>query len=105
MQEPLRSSSVSGLTAPWLARLGCPVAFGALMVIEWNRWPNGSPLLGPVGIIWYNGIGVESVVLCAISLAVLFAFLLKPHAVTALISLLGGMNWLFWGVMALGIGC
>ena len=59
----------------------------------------------PVGIIWYNGIGVESVVLCTISLAMLFAFLLEPHAVTALISLPGAVNWLFWGVMALGIGC
>jgi len=35
----------------------------------------------------------------------LFAFLLEPHAVTALISLPGAVNWLFWGVMALGIGC
>jgi hypothetical protein len=62
-------------------------------------------MLGPLGIIWYNGIGGESLALAALSLVALFAFLLKPHAATALISMLGVVNWLFWGVMALGIGC
>lgn len=88
-----------------IVRLMCAAAFPASMVFEWRRWPDGSPLLGPLGIIWYNGIDGESIVLCAISLVMVFAFLMKPHMVTAVISLLGAMNWLFWGVMALGIGC
>ena len=96
---------VSGSAWLWLARLTCGGAFAALMVYEWNCWPNGSPLLGPLGIIWYNGSGAESLVLCAISLAMVFAFLFKPHAITAAISLLGGLNWLFWGVVGAGIGC
>ncbi len=88
-----------------IGRLMCAGAFLALMVFQWNRWPDGSPLLGPLGITWYNGIDGGTIVLCAISLVMVFAFLFKPHIVTAVISLLGAMNWLFWGVMALGIGC
>jgi hypothetical protein len=74
------------------------------MVREWNRWPNGSPLLGPLGIIWHNGLA-EGLVPCAISLALLFAFLFRPHWITAMISVFGVLNWLFWGVVATGIGC
>lgn len=96
------------ITSPvwlWLARLMCGVTFVALMVFEWHRWPGGSPCLGPLGFIWHNGIDTENLVLCVISLAMVFAFVLKPHALTALISLLGGVNWLFWGSLALTIGC
>ncbi|HEY7427928.1 MAG TPA: hypothetical protein VH682_27090 [Gemmataceae bacterium] len=81
------------------------MAFAALMVYEWNRWPDGSFLLGPFGLLWYYGFGCEGVALCAISLAMLFAFFLRPNSIMARVSLFGGMNWLFWGVMAQGIGC
>jgi hypothetical protein len=89
----------------WPARLTCAGAFAALVILEWNRWPNVSPVLGPLGMLWYGGLDVQAIMFCAISLAILFAFLLKPHPMTAMISFLGAMNWLFWGVMALGIGC
>jgi hypothetical protein len=105
MQQSSQSPTVSSSMAQRVARLGCATAFGGLMVFEWFRWPNGSPLLGPVGLIWYNGLGFTSLALCAISLAMLSAFLFRPNTVTGLISLLGGLNWVFWGVMAKGIGC
>lgn len=97
---------MKGSQRRWMiGRLIWAVAFLVLVVFEWNRWPNGTPLLGPLGMVWYNGIGRDSIVLCAVSLAMVFAFLFKPHTVTAVISVLGVMNWLFWGVLALGIGC
>ncbi len=89
----------------WLARVTFILAFAALMIYEWNRWPNGSPLLGPIGVIWYNGFEEGIIVFCAISLIAVFACLLKPNEMTAAISFIGILNWLFWGVMALGIGC
>jgi hypothetical protein len=89
----------------WLARFACGGLFGWLMVYEWNCWPNGTALLGPLGIIWYNGFRDQILVFCVVSLVALFAFLLKPNKLTAVISVIGLVNWLFWGVMALGIGC
>lgn len=105
MQGPAQPSGVSRAATLCLARLGCAWGFCVWMFIEWLVWPNGSALLGPIGIVWYNGIGLDSFVLCTASWAMLFAFLCRPHVVTALISLVGAANWLFWGVMALGIGC
>jgi hypothetical protein len=81
------------------------VCTAATMVYEWKHWPDGSPLLGPLGIIWYNGFDGEGFVLCVISVALVFTFFLKPHAVTTVLFLLGILNWLFWGIMAQGIGC
>ena len=89
----------------WPARLAFGGAFAAWMTYEWKRWPNGSPFFGPIGMIWYGGASWASLILCAISLAMLLAFLLKPHTSTAVISVVGTINWLFWGVMADGIGC
>lgn len=100
-----RSLDTSRFVVRWLVRLVCAAAFSALMTVEWKRWPDGSPLLGPLGIVWYNGIGMESAAICAISLAMLFAFPMKPGLITALVSLVGAVNWFFWGVVALGIGC
>src|SRR5262245_19250835 len=105
MQQTFHLPGASRSSGLCLARVLCAGAFAALLIWEWSRWPNGSPLLGPLGIIWYNSISGESLALAALSLIALFAFLLKPHAATALISVLGVVNWLFWGVMALGIGC
>lgn len=105
MQPPSRWSIVLCAAWLWPARLACVGAFAAWMVFEWRQWPNGSPLLGPLGIMWYNGFDGESLVFTVISLAMLFAFLLKPHWITAVMTLLGGLNWLFWGVAAVGIGC
>jgi hypothetical protein len=103
-----RSLRWSGVPRPawlWPARLACTGAFAALMGYEWTHWPNGSPLLGPLGIVWYNGMDVATLVLCAGSLAMAFAFLLKPHPAMAVLSLLGGGNWWLWGVLAVSMGC
>jgi hypothetical protein len=89
----------------WVARLMFGGAVVGVMIYEWNRWPNGSRWLGPVGFIWYNGAGCFELPLCAFSLALLFAFLLRPHPISAVISLFGVVNWLCWGEVAKGIGC
>lgn len=100
-----RSLDASKFVVRWLVRLVFAAGFGALITAEWKSWPNGSPLLGPFGIVWYNGIGIESAAICAISLALLFAFPVKPGVITALVSFVGAVNWFFWGLVALGIGC
>jgi hypothetical protein len=89
----------------WLARVTCGGVFVGSMAYEWTHWPNGSPVLGPLGMIWYGFVNGENLALCTISLAMLFAFLIKPHTITAAISLLGMVNWLFWGILAQGVGC
>lgn len=90
----------------WLPlRLALTGAWILWMFQEWRRWPNGSPVLGPLGLAWYGGFDWPTIVFCAISAVALLAFLLKPHPVTAFISILGALNWLFWGKMAEGIGC
>lgn len=75
------------------------------MEYEWTRWPDGSLLLGPLGLIWYDGLRPDNLTLCGLSVAMVFAFLIRPHSASAAVSLLGVLNWLFWGVVALGIGC
>lgn len=89
----------------WVVRFTCVSVFVALMMFEWHRWPNGSPLLGPLGVLWYNGLRDYAWAYCLISIVALLAFLIRPHPITAAISLLGVINWLFCGLMAMGIGC
>ncbi|MFT3880328.1 MAG: hypothetical protein QM703_11790 [Gemmatales bacterium] len=89
----------------WMARLTLVPAFAVFIVFEWRRWPNGSQWLGPLGMLWYSGHDVSNLILVMISLVLLFAFLIKPHPLTALISMLGILNWTFWGMVAEGIGC
>jgi hypothetical protein len=88
-----------------VCRLTAVGVFVASMAYEWGSGPNGGPLLGPLGLIWYGGLSAGSFVLCAISVTLLIAFLIKPHIATAVISILGAINWLFWGMAVLGIGC
>jgi|GEM_PF-3814255 hypothetical protein len=95
----------AGTKSGKIYRLSLGMAFVFAMVCVWICSPNGNPLLGPLQLLGYNGVTVESLVFCAVSLAVFFAFLIKPHIITAVISILGGMNWLFWGLVVPGIGC
>lgn len=89
----------------WIVRLTIATAFPLLIIYEWNRWPNGSQWLGPFGMLWYSGFDISNLMLVIISIVLLFAFLIKPHPMTALISMLGVINWTFWGMVAEGIGC
>jgi hypothetical protein len=74
------------------------------MAYEWYRWPDGSVFLGPLGLIWYNGLEIDGLIISAVSVCALFAFPVMPRSITAAISLFGMLNWVFWGFMALGIG-
>ncbi len=53
----------------------------------------------------YDGFEASSCVLIAISAAAVFAFLIKPHILTALISIFGLLAWLAIGLVIEGIGC
>jgi len=88
-----------------MVRLTVSVAFPVLIIYEWKRWPNGSEWLGPFGMMWYNGFDVASLIIILVSLIMLLAFLIKPKPLTGLISMLGFINWIFWGMVAQGIGC
>jgi hypothetical protein len=105
MQQPLQRFVFFVSAWHWLAGFMFGVVFAGIQIFEWNRWPNGSALLGPLGIIWYNGLDAESLVFCVISVVLVLTFFFKPNAVTASISLFGVLNWYFWGIMAQGIGC
>jgi len=89
----------------WIVRLTVAAAFAFLIIYEWKRWPNGSQWLGPFGLMWYNGFDVAGLILIVVSLALLFAFLIKPNPITALISMLGIINWIFGGAVSEVIGC
>jgi hypothetical protein len=75
------------------------------MIVEWTGWPNGSALLGPLGLIWYGGPDPCSLALCAALLTAIFASPFRPSVVTAVVSFLGLLAWIFFGNVALGIGC
>jgi hypothetical protein len=86
-------------------RLASVGLFGVWMLVEWSIWPNGSELLGPLGLIWYGGPDLCTLALCAALLAAIFAFPFRPSALTAIVSFLGLLTWTFFGRVALGIGC
>jgi hypothetical protein len=86
-----------------LLRFAFSIGFFALMAYEWNRWPNGNVLLGPLGLIWYNGLEIETLVLSGASMGAVLAFVVKPHFICATVSILGVLNWFFWGLMVQGI--
>jgi len=88
-----------------LLRFAAAGAFVAWMGYEWCRWPNGSAMLGPLGLIWYLGPDWFGVIATCVLLLVVLAFPLKPHPLTALLSLLGLVAWWLVGAMAKGIGC
>ena len=79
--------------------------FAVLMYWEWTRWPNGTALFGPLGLIRYNGADPANLLLVTASLTALLAFPIKPSVATAVASSLAIINWLIWGLMASGIGC
>jgi hypothetical protein len=92
-------------TILWGLRLAIVGLFGVWMLVEWRIWPQGSALVGPLGAIWYNGTDLFTLALCAALLAAIFAFPFRPSVITALVSFLGLLVWIFFGYMAKGIGC
>lgn len=88
-----------------LTRCSAIACFAFVLWVEWNRWPNGSALLGPLGFVWYYGPEVCTLIVCVVSALAVLAFPLKPNAATAGISILGAMAWVTMGVLAQGIGC
>jgi hypothetical protein len=87
------------------ARVALPALFAALLVREWYRWPNGGPLLGPIGIFWYRSADACTLVTTVALLPMIFAFLVKPRLLTAFLSLLALAVWLALGALAETIGC
>lgn len=81
------------MTTAWLVRAVSVAAFAVLMSWEWSRWPNGTPLLGPLGIVWYNGWGADNLALLVLSFLALAAYLGKPNIVTGVISGLGVVSF------------
>jgi len=79
------------------------IPFSVLVVFEWNRWPNGSTLLGPIGFVWYGQ--PAGWFWAALFAAMMLAFPWKPTPKTAFVALIGVFLWLFFGVLADGIGC
>jgi hypothetical protein len=98
-------SALAALHGLWGVRLACVALAAGWLFYEWNRWPDGSALLGPLGFIRYNGPDVGNVACCVVALLVVLAFPLKPSGLTAVVSVLGVLLWLFLGAVAHGIGC
>lgn len=91
--------TLHGLLA-WMTAIA--LAMGYLRT-EWRLAPNASLLLGPLWIAWYGG--VAGWVLAILLLPSVFAFLIKPHPITALISSIAFSLWMFLGVVGRAIGC
>jgi hypothetical protein len=89
----------------WTIRLAAIGLFAVGMAIEWSTWPNGSALLGPLGMVWYFGLEPISLLCCALLIPVISAFLLKPSVATAFMSAFGLVIWILMGVVAKGVGC
>ncbi len=87
----VRATAVA-LAAAWLVR-------------EWHQWPNGTAMLGPLGLVWYNGPSAGNLACCAVGLLLVLAYPVRPGALTAAISAFGLLFWAFMGVLAQGIGC
>jgi hypothetical protein len=94
LQSPLRIVRIAAI----------PIA-GAWLLFEWERWPDGSALIGPLGFVWHSGPEPASLLTCLLLLAMMLAFPLKPSFRTLMVSLLGLLIWFFIGVLAKGIGC
>jgi hypothetical protein len=88
-----RALLLTGLLSGWMGWLR----------VEWVRAPNASPLLGPLWIVWHNDDPIGLVVAAALSLC-MFAFLLKPHPASCVVSILAVYAWLFFGLVGQGIG-
>ena len=104
----LRDSSeqVRWSRGPALAsRLAAVAPAACWLVYEWHRWPNGSILLGPLGLVWYYGPEPGNLACCAAGLLLVLAYPIRPGALSAGLSLLGLLFWVFMGAMAEGIGC
>ncbi|MEZ5942709.1 MAG: hypothetical protein R3C18_15050 [Planctomycetaceae bacterium] len=88
-----------------MSRLTYLVVLGAVIAFGFSDYPMARIALGPIGLIGFVEIGNATVVICAYSLLMLVAFPLKPNWLTAVVSGAGTLNWMFWGLMVLGIAC
>ena len=88
-----------------VARLAAVALAAGWLVYEWHRWPDGTALLGPLGLVWYNGPTAGNLACCAVGLVLVLAYPVRPGAGTAAVSALGLLFWLFMGVVAHAIGC
>jgi hypothetical protein len=89
----------------WPLRLAVVGSFGARLAWEWARWPDSSPLLGPLSSIRYNGADSETVAISVLLLAAVLAFPLRPRVWTGALSAVAVVVWLFLGALASCIGC
>jgi hypothetical protein len=81
-------------------KVAAVVAFAAWLAYEWVVWPNGSPLLGPLGFVRYAGADACSVAVVLFLLPLVLAFVWRPCHLTALLSLLGLLLWTLLGAAA-----
>jgi hypothetical protein len=87
----------------WVRLALTVIPFTILMIFEWNRWPNGSGLLGPIGFVWYQQ--ASGWFWAIIFAGMMLTFPWKPSPKTALLAIIGALLWVFFGVLADGIGC
>lgn len=88
-----------------LLRVGAVGSFLVFMAYEWQQWPNGSPWLGPLGLIWYFGVDACSLAPCLVLFLLIVSFPFRPRTLTAVASAIGLLAWRAIGVIAQGIGC
>jgi hypothetical protein len=61
-----------------LARVAAVALAAGWLAYEWQRWPNGTALLGPLGLVWYNGPTAGNLACCAVGLALVLGYLVRP---------------------------
>jgi len=87
-------------------------AFLGWLRFEWIREVSpssggASVLLGPLFLVLDPSPENKQagVIITALLLPCIFGVVLKPHAITLTLSLLGILAWIFWGVCGQGISC
>ncbi len=91
------------------------IAVGLFIVVMYVEWlnkstlgpGNASPVFGPFHFV--TDVAPENIrdgiVACVILIPMIFLFFIWPHPITALVSLVGVLIWLFLGVIGKSIGC
>ena|SRR6266851_4179501 len=89
------------------ASVAVTILFCALMYSEWLHKNQASFLFGPLHCA--TDVAPENVrfgiFLSIVLVPMMFAYLVKPHWTTAVLSLIGILSWLFLGVICEGISC
>lgn len=87
-------------------------AFAFAMRVEWNNKNTpgigyATPLFGPLHLVADGAPenNRDGIIACLILLPMIFAFIIRPHLITGLISLLGIAGWLFLGLIGSTINC